>query len=77
MARPQAADGGTVSNMEGSSRGHSTRGGPPAWWLGEALTIRHFIWRRTCTDLLVQDQQWKGDFKTGRAVEKTSRRGAS
>jgi len=38
MARPQVADGGTVSNMEG---GQPTRGGPPAWGLGEVLTIPH------------------------------------
>ena len=38
MARPHVADGGTASNMEGSSRGQPTRGGPPAWGLGEVLT---------------------------------------
>ena len=38
MARPQVADGGTASNMEGSSHGQPTRGGPPAWGLGEVLT---------------------------------------
>ena len=38
MARPQVSDGGTASNMEGSSRGQPTRGGPPAWGLGEVLT---------------------------------------
>ena len=45
MARPQVADGGTASDMEGSceknlisSCGQPTRGGPPAWGLGEALT---------------------------------------
>jgi hypothetical protein len=48
MARPQVADGGTVSNMEGrceyikySSRGQPTRGGPPAWGSGEVLTTSH------------------------------------
>jgi hypothetical protein len=49
MARIQVADGGTVSNMEGSfeyifiknSRGHPTKGGPPAWGLGEVLTTAH------------------------------------
>jgi hypothetical protein len=45
MARPQVADGGTASYMEGSceknlisSRGQPTRGGPPAWGVGEVLT---------------------------------------
>jgi hypothetical protein len=48
MARPQVADGGSASNMEGSSenvgisrREQPTRGGPPAWWLGEVLTTPH------------------------------------
>ena len=45
MARPQVPDGGTASDMEGSceinwisSRGQPTRGGPPAWGLGEMIT---------------------------------------
>ena len=50
MARPQDADGGTASNLESSweyiggkknSRGQPTRGGPPAWGLGEVLTTPH------------------------------------
>jgi hypothetical protein len=40
MARPQVADGGTASNMEGS-RGQPIRGDPPAWGLGEVLTTPH------------------------------------
>jgi hypothetical protein len=39
MARPQVADGGTASYMEES--GQPTRGGPPAWGLGELLTTPH------------------------------------
>jgi hypothetical protein len=35
MARPHISDGGI------SSRGQLTRGGPPAWGLGEVLTIPH------------------------------------
>ena len=45
MARPQVADGGTASNMEGgreyikkNSREQPTRSGPPAWGLAEVLT---------------------------------------
>jgi hypothetical protein len=43
MARPQVADGGTASNMEGSCILHeqsqtADKGGPPAWGLGEVLT---------------------------------------
>ena len=44
MAHSRVADGGTASDMEGSceyiesSRGQPTRGGPPAWGLGEVLT---------------------------------------
>ena len=41
MARPQVADGGTASSMEGSreyiqksSPGQWTKGGPPAWGAG-------------------------------------------
>jgi hypothetical protein len=48
MERPQVADGGKSSRYGGqmriywiSSRGHSTRGGPPAWVLGVGLTIPH------------------------------------
>jgi len=43
MVRPQFADAGTASNMEGSceyieySRRQPTRGGPPAWGLGTVL----------------------------------------
>jgi hypothetical protein len=48
MVRPQVADGGTASRYGGllrihwiSSRGQLTRGGPPAWGLGEVLTTPH------------------------------------
>ena len=49
MARFQVADGGTASNVKGSceyiekksSHGQPTRGGPPAWGLGEVLTTHH------------------------------------
>jgi hypothetical protein len=48
MARPQVADGGTASDMEGSceyieksSGWQPTRGGPSAWGLGEVLTTPH------------------------------------
>jgi hypothetical protein len=45
MAYPQAAEGGTASNMEGSceyiDRGKPTRGGPPTCGLGEELTTPH------------------------------------
>jgi hypothetical protein len=42
----QAADGGTASNMECSFEyteyhGQWTRGGPPAWGLGEVLRDPH------------------------------------
>jgi hypothetical protein len=36
MARPRVADGGDCLRV--SSRGLPTRGGPPAWGLGEGLT---------------------------------------
>ena len=44
MARPQAADGRTASDMRvavnklNKQSRRSIRGGPPAWRLGEALT---------------------------------------
>jgi hypothetical protein len=44
MARPQVADGGTASNVEGSCEyiekavADSRQGGPPAWGLGEEQT---------------------------------------
>jgi hypothetical protein len=48
MARPQVADGGTASECEGylriyriSCRRCPTRGGPPAWGLGEMVTFLH------------------------------------
>jgi hypothetical protein len=44
MSRPQVADGGTASNIEGSwisSRGQPTRGGLPVRGLGEGLTTPH------------------------------------
>jgi hypothetical protein len=45
MARPRFADGGTASEYGGwlriYSRGQPTRGGPPAWGLGEVLTTLH------------------------------------
>jgi hypothetical protein len=45
MARPRVADGGTASEYGGQlricSRGQPTRGGPPAWGLGEVLTTPH------------------------------------
>jgi len=47
IARPQVADGGKASNLDGSceyiekkkksTRGQPKRGGPPAWGLGEVL----------------------------------------
>ena len=44
----QVADGGTASRYGGhqriywiSSRGQPTRGGPPAWWLGEVPRATH------------------------------------
>jgi hypothetical protein len=45
MARPRVADGGTASEygryLQICSRGQPTRGGPPAWGLGEVLTTPH------------------------------------
>ena len=65
MARPQVADGGTASNMEGSceyieknSRGQPTMGGPLALGLDEVLTTPHrknvscyFSFTRKASDL--------------------------
>ena len=48
MARPQVADGGTACRYGEwlriygiSSRGQSTRDGPPAWGLGDVVTTPH------------------------------------
>jgi hypothetical protein len=42
MVHPQVADGGRwPPNMEGSSRGQPTGGGPPAWGLDRELTTTH------------------------------------
>jgi len=46
MTRPQVADGGTApiwrvaANISNKQSGQPTRGGPPAWGLGEVLTHR-------------------------------------
>jgi hypothetical protein len=72
MAHPQAAVGGTASNMEGSceylisSREERTRIGPIAWELGEVLTTpqretgyvtKHEHLLRVWTVTLVQPKQ--------------------
>jgi len=59
MSRPQVADGGTASNMEGSceyieksSRGQPTKGGPPAWELGDVLTT--YRKNVSCYEMFIQ-----------------------
>ena len=57
MARPQVANGGTASNMEGSCecRGQQKRGDSPAWGLGELLTAQRKNWPCYETDTFATD----------------------
>ena len=59
MARRQVADGGTASDMEGSCRGQPTRGGPPAWGLGEVLTTPPR--ENPCYEILTRRDSSSGD----------------
>jgi hypothetical protein len=70
MARPRVADGGTASRYGGqlrihcrSSRGQPSRGGPPAWGLGEVLTTprrKSMMLRNAWTIDLAQDRdRWR------------------